>query len=92
MTKVKPPEHDEYKYAGPTILERMRQELDRLIEAVGTNSDNEDGLDKGRIHNACYFIALMQNPYAPNINGVRDAAIKRWRDSIATNGGRDKTD
>ena len=67
------------KYTGQSILERYWDELDTLIEKIATKQENEDGLDKGRAENACYFIAIMTDPYRPNIIKIRDEAVRRFK-------------
>lgn len=64
-----------------SILETYWEELDIIIERIATKNASADGLDKGRAENACYFIAVMTNPYQPNIVAIRDEAIARFRNA-----------
>lgn len=62
------------------LIQRYWEELDDLMDNILSKSESADGLDKGRAENACYFIAILQNPVNPNIIGVRDEAVRRYRE------------
>lgn len=62
------------------IRQRFILEIDVLVERIATKQEAEDGLDKGRVENALFFLAILDNPNRPDIIAARDAAAKRFRD------------
>lgn len=66
---------------GKTILEMLWEELDSVMERLMTGAVAEDGRDPGRAEGIAYAIALMQNPYQPNIDHVRMQAMARWEEA-----------
>ena len=68
---------------GQTILELLWQELDAIMERLMTDQEAEDDRDPGRAEGVAYCIAVMQNPYLPNIDAVREQAMERWEASVA---------
>ena len=63
---------------GETILELMWQELMSVVDRLMTGQEAEDGRDPGRAEGLAYAIAIMQNPYLPNWEAVRDQAVDKW--------------
>jgi hypothetical protein len=61
---------------GETILELLWRELMVVYERLMTDQDAED--DRGIAQGLAYAIAIMQNPYRPNIDTVREQAAERW--------------
>lgn len=63
---------------GQTILELMWDELMAVYERLMTGQAAEDGRDPGRAEGIAYAIAVIQNPYIPNVDSVREQAAERW--------------
>lgn len=68
-------------YGGPTLLEALWQEMDRLMEALMTGADAEDGMDKGRAQELAWVLAIVSNPYNPSVDAIRAEAVERWNAS-----------
>lgn len=65
---------------GQTLLELMWEELMAIVDRLMTGQEAEDGRDPGRAEGVAYSIAVMQNPYLPNWESVRDQAVARWEE------------
>ena len=63
---------------GRTLLELMWDELDAITDRLMTGQESDDGRDPGRAEGMAYAIAVMQNPYRPSWESVRDQAVERW--------------
>lgn len=63
---------------GETLLELMWRELMVIVERLMTGEEAEDGRDPGRAEGMAYAISIMQNPYLPKWEGVRDQAVDKW--------------
>jgi hypothetical protein len=68
-------------YGGPTLLEALWNEMDRLMEALMTGADAEDGGDKYRAQELAWVIAIVTNPYDPSMDRVRAEAMRRWEEA-----------
>lgn len=68
---------------GKSILELAWEELDTVLERLMTGCEAEDGRDPGRAEGMAMIIAIFLNPYLPNIESVRDEAMRRWEESGA---------
>jgi hypothetical protein len=66
---------------GRTLLELMWDELDIITDRLMTGQEAEDGRDPGRAEGMAYAIAVMQNPYRPSWEAVRDQAVERWEEA-----------
>lgn len=64
--------------AGKSIYEIMWDELMTIVERLMTGQEAEDGRDPGRAEGVAYAIAVFTNPYAPNLEAIRDQAMERW--------------
>lgn len=64
--------------AGKSLHEILWDELMTIMDRLMTGCEAEDGRDPGRAEGVAYCIAIFQNPYAPNIEGVRAEAMERW--------------
>lgn len=67
-------------YGGPTLLEALWNEMDRLMEALMTGSAAEDGGDKFRAQELAWVLAVVTNPYAPSVDSIRAEAMQRWNE------------
>lgn len=63
---------------GKSIREMLEDELDTIVERIMTDCEAEDGRDPGRAEGVAYALAVFLNPYLPNIDAVREAAMDRW--------------
>jgi hypothetical protein len=61
---------------GKSILEMLWEELDAIVERLMAGGNDED--DKGKAQGVAWAIALVQNPYLPDIEHVRAEAMDRW--------------
>lgn len=68
---------------GKSILELAWDELDAVMEILMApgDFDLEEALDwyKGRANGLATCIALMHNPYVPDVVAVRELAKERYR-------------
>jgi hypothetical protein len=65
-------------YGGPTLLEALWNEMDRLMEALMTGEVAEDGGDKFRAQQLAWVLAVVSNPYDPSVDRIRAEAMDRW--------------
>lgn len=65
-------------YGGPTLMEALWNEMDRLMEVLMTGADADDGGDKFRAQELAWVIAVVSNPYDPSVDRVRAEAMERW--------------
>lgn len=65
-------------YGGPTLLEALWSEMDRLMEGLMTGADAEDGGDRYRAQELAWVLAIVTNPYAPSVDAIRAEAVERW--------------
>jgi hypothetical protein len=65
---------------GRSILEMLWEELMSISERLYTGAEAEDGRDPGRAEGVAFCIAVMTNPYAPNIEAVRAEVVRRWNE------------
>src|SRR6266545_6428720 len=64
---------------GRSILEIMEDELDLVVMKLMTKKENEDGGDKYRAEGLGLAIAIIRNPYIPDLEDVRERAMFRYR-------------
>jgi hypothetical protein len=65
-------------YGGPTLMEALWNEMDRLMEGLMTGADAEDGGDKHRAQELAWVLAVVTNPYDPSVDRIRAEAMDRW--------------
>ena len=65
------------------MLEVIWEELDAIMERLMTGQAAEDGKDPGRAEGIAYAIAVMNNPYLPSVDNVREQAMDRWEQAQA---------
>jgi hypothetical protein len=65
-------------YGGPTLLEALWNEMDRLMEGLMTKADAEDGGDRFRAAELAWVLAIVTNAYQPDVNAIRAEAVARW--------------
>jgi hypothetical protein len=68
-------------YQGATLLEALWSEMDRLMEGLMTDQDAEDGGDRYRAAELAWVLALVSQPYAPNVDAIRTEAMRRWNEA-----------
>jgi hypothetical protein len=66
--------------AGRSILEHLWIELMTICDRLYTGAEAEDGRDPGRAEGVAYCIAVMTNPYQPDIQAVRTEVARRWKE------------
>lgn len=68
---------------GKSIKEIMEDELDSIIMRLMTpGSEAADGRDPGRGESLCWAIALVENPYAPDMDKAKGEAMLRYEDTL----------
>lgn len=65
-------------YGGPTLLEALWNEMDRLMEALMTGQSSEDSGDKFRAEELAWVLAIVTNPYEPSMDRIRAETMDRW--------------
>lgn len=68
-------------YGGPTLLEALWTEMDRLMEGLMTEADAEDGGDKYRAQELAWVLAVVTNAYNPSVDEIRAQAMRRWNEA-----------
>jgi hypothetical protein len=64
---------------GDSIIEMLWKELDAVVDRLmGAGQQSGDGKDPGRAEGIAFAIAVMQNPYLPSVDAVREQAMDRW--------------
>jgi hypothetical protein len=67
--------------AGKSVLDLLQEKLDEYVDALQAMED-PDGLPfaemRGRAHGAAMCLALVLNPYAPDLAAVKAEALARW--------------
>lgn len=61
---------------GQTLQEVIWEEMDAIMERLMTGQAAEH--DVGLAQGVAYCLAVMQNPYLPNVDSVREQAMSRW--------------
>lgn len=79
--------------AGQSLLEKLWEELDsimdRLMEEDQPDSDSSRqdvihyGELRGQAQGVAYAIAIIEQPYKPDMPGVKDRAMERWEERNA---------
>jgi hypothetical protein len=67
-------------YGGPTLLEALWNEMDRLMEGLMTGTDAEDGGDRYRAQELAWVLAIVTNAYNPSVDRIRAEAMRRWNE------------
>lgn len=62
---------------GMSIRERYWEELDAIVDRLNAGEPAEDGRDPGRAEGIAWCLAVMANPYQPNIEAVREESVER---------------
>jgi hypothetical protein len=71
------------EYVTKSLLERMWEELDSIVERLVAEAESEDGQDRGRAEGVAYCIALITMPYAPSLDRIRQLAMERQAGSTS---------
>jgi len=64
--------------AGKSIFEMMWDELDTVVSRLMLDGEGYEDQDKGAALGIATCLAIMINPYAPDIGAVRTEAMRRW--------------
>lgn len=70
-------------YGGPTLLEALWSEMDRLMEGLMTKTDAEDGGDRFRAAELAWVLAIVTDAYDPSVDRIRAEAVRRWNEAQA---------
>lgn len=77
---------DDVSCAGRSLVEIMEEELDdvmtQLMENVYDEDEAEDAANlnllRGKAQGISTCLAIIQNPYAPSIDGIKADAVRRY--------------
>lgn len=69
-------------YGGPTLLEALWAEMDRLMAGLMTAEDAEDGGDRYRAQELAWVLAIVTNAYNPSIDAIRAEAVRRYNEEV----------
>jgi hypothetical protein len=83
ITRPSDPDNFRPVYGGPTLLEFLWEEMDRLMEGLMSKTDSEDGGDKFRAEELGFIIAVVTNVYSPDLPGIRKEALRRYREGTS---------
>lgn len=66
--------------AGKSVLDLLWERLDAFVDALMEPVNHEEASEetKGRAYGMAEAIALITNPYYPDIDAVRGEAMERW--------------
>lgn len=71
--------------AGKTPLEMIWDDLDVVVERLAAGAEHED--DKGMALGLASAIAIIENPYRPDVERVRAVAMERWQEKYGEDDG-----
>lgn len=70
--------------AGKSVLDLLWEHLDDFVDAVQEPvNEYEAAHAKGRAHGMAVAIAVVTNPYAPEVDEVKVQAMERWEERVA---------
>jgi hypothetical protein len=61
---------------GKSLYEMVWEEMMAITERLMTDTAAED--DVGAARAIAYVLAIMQNPYLPNVDAVREQVMEKW--------------
>jgi hypothetical protein len=68
--------------AGRSLQDMMWDELltvvDRLVQGDGAEAED----DRGKAQGIAYCLAITQNPYKPNMEAIREEAMRRYEEQF----------
>jgi len=65
-----------------SVVEIMEDELDSIISRLMDDGGAADGRDPGRGESLSWAIALIENPFAPNMDHVKNKAMLRYERTL----------
>lgn len=65
-------------YGGPTLMEALWNEMDRLMDQLMQPAGADDPNDRYRAEELAWVIAVVSNPYDPSVDRIRAEAMERW--------------
>lgn len=69
--------------AGKSVLDLLWEQMDQFVDAVQEPVNEDEAVNaKGRAHGMAVAIAVVTNPYAPDVAEVKQAAMDRWFDRV----------
>lgn len=63
---------------GKSIVGMLETELDTIVERIMNGAEAADGRDPGRAEGIATALAVFFNPYRPDLDSVRQAAMDRY--------------
>ncbi len=66
---------------GKSLYELVWEEMMAILERLMTGQEAED--DVGAARAIAWVLAVMQNPYLPNVDAVRQQAMEKWENEYA---------
>ena len=68
---------------GKSLLDLLWEQLDQFVEELQVVADvNEDSTTlweaRGRAHATAVCVALVTNPYHPDVDSIKSDAMERW--------------
>lgn len=63
---------------GKSIVGMLEDELDTIVERIMNGAEAADGRDPGRAEGIATALAVFFNPYRPDLDAVRQAAMDRY--------------
>lgn len=75
--------------AGKSLLEKLWDQLDAVVGRLMSDGEPDEGgprdeyrrwgEDRGQAQGLAFAIATIENPYAPDVPGVKARAMERWQ-------------
>lgn len=72
--------------SGRSIVEMLEDELDAVIDQLMEAGSEATEGEKGRAMGLSTAIAIIRNPYAPNVRSAKAQAMARWDSRQAASG------
>lgn len=66
---------------GKTIREMLWADLDAVMSRLMAEGEAAEESDKGEAYGLARAIALMDDPWQPDIDAVRAEAVERWEET-----------
>ena len=66
---------------GKSLYEMVWEEMMAITDRLMTGQESED--DVGAARAIAWVIAVMQNPYLPSVDSVREQVMARWEEEYA---------
>lgn len=64
--------------SGKSVTDLLKDELVVITDRLLSGGTAEDGKDPGRAEGVAFAIAVLENPYRPDIMAVKAENMVRW--------------